>query len=51
MTRVTLALMAVVVWVALAQNNYSVPPGLEDHLWLVLLLPAVYLLCISLLRE
>lgn len=51
MGRLALAVMAGVAWMVWAGNGYSVPYGLEDKLWLVALFPAVYILCISLLRE
>lgn len=51
MARVALAVMAIGVWIALANNDYSIPYQLEDQLWLVALLPAAYLLCVGLLRE
>lgn len=51
MGRLALAVMAGGVWMAWAKNDYSVPYGLEDKLWLVALFPAVYILCITLLRE
>jgi len=51
MARLALAAMAGGAWMVWADNGYSVPYGLEDKIWLVALLPAVYILCISLLRE
>ncbi len=51
MARLALALMAVGGWMVWVNNGYSIPYGLEDKLWLVALFPAVYILCISLLRE
>lgn len=46
-----LAVMAIGAWIILANNDFSVPEDLEDKLWLVALLPAVYLLSVVLLRE
>lgn len=51
MARVALVVMAVSVWIGLAKNAYVVPDALTDHLWLVAMFPAVYILGISLLRE
>jgi hypothetical protein len=51
MARLVLAVMAAGVWLVLSRNDYAVPFELRDHLWLVGLLPVVYLLCIGLLRE
>ncbi|MEZ5818275.1 MAG: hypothetical protein R3D44_14440 [Hyphomicrobiaceae bacterium] len=51
MARLALAVMAFTVWVIVANNGYAVPEGLEDKIWLVAAFPAVYILCISLLKE
>lgn len=51
MGRFVLAVMAVVVWVAVASNGYAIPEGLGDKLWLVALFPAVYILAMGLLSD
>ncbi|MGE0768729.1 MAG: hypothetical protein AB7L90_19960 [Hyphomicrobiaceae bacterium] len=51
MARLALALMAVGAYIVLANNEFSIPYELRDKLWLVALFPAVYLLCVGLLRE
>ncbi|MGD9804288.1 MAG: hypothetical protein AB7E81_20095 [Hyphomicrobiaceae bacterium] len=51
MARLALMVMALGTWIALSRNDFSVPYELEDKLWLVALLPVVYLLCVGLLRE
>lgn len=51
MVRFTLAVMGLGALIALSNNNFSVPPELDGKMWLVGLLPAVYLLGVGLLKE
>jgi hypothetical protein len=51
MGRFALVVMAVLAWIALAKNGYSLPSGLDDRLWLVGLFPGVYILGLWLIGD